>query len=234
MLMDAEDTKWSRCIRIATVHGSGRIPEVTSHDGKLTQFADGSDTVIGACIEVHRQLGPGHLESTYESCLCHELALRGIPFRRQVPVPLSYKGLSLDCAYRMDLVVDAQILVELKVVERLLPVYRVTGSHLPGADRIEDRPAGQLQRAGPQARPATVHEQTSHLHGPSIGGESSGAQEGGELGRPEVGRHSACGGMDRVSPPPDRRPGHGDHVKTNTLTSARLPDPDLATKIRIP
>ena len=85
--------------------------------------ADGSDTVIGACIEVHRQLGPGLLESTYESCLCHELALRGIPFRRQVPVPLSYKGLSLDCAYRMDLVVDAQILVELKVVERLRPVH---------------------------------------------------------------------------------------------------------------
>ena len=113
----------ARCIRIATVHGSGRIPEVTWHDGKLTQFADGSDTVIGACIEVHRQLGPGLLESTYESCLCHELALRGIPFRRQVPVPLSYKGLSLDCAYRMDLVVDAQILVELKVVVRLLPVH---------------------------------------------------------------------------------------------------------------
>ena len=123
MLMDAEETTWSRCIRIATVHGSGRIPEVTWHDGKLTQFADGSDTVIGACIEVHRQLGPGLLESTYESCLCHELALRGIPFRRQVPVPLSYKGLSLDCAYRVDLVVDAQILVELKVVERLLPVH---------------------------------------------------------------------------------------------------------------
>ena len=123
MLMDAEETKWSRCIRIATAHGSGRIPEVTSHDGKLTQFADGSDTVIGACIEVHRQLGPGLLESTYESCLCHELALRGIPFRRQVPVPLSYKGLSLDCAYRMDLLVDEQILLELKVVERLLPVH---------------------------------------------------------------------------------------------------------------
>ena len=123
MLMDAEETTWSRCIRIATVRGSGRIPEVTWHDGKLTQFADGSDTVIGACIEVHRELGPGLLESTYESCLCHELALRGIPFRRQVPVPLSYKGLSVDCAYRMDLVVDAQILVELKVVVRLLPVH---------------------------------------------------------------------------------------------------------------
>jgi GxxExxY protein len=57
------------------------------------------------------------------ACLCHELALRGIPFRRQVPVSLSYKGLSLECAYRMDLLVDTQILVELKFVERLLPVH---------------------------------------------------------------------------------------------------------------
>jgi GxxExxY protein len=79
--------------------------------------------VIAACIEVHRHLGPGLLESTYESCLCHELALRGVSFQRQVPLPLSYKGLQLDCSYRMDLLVEEKIVVELKVVERLLPVH---------------------------------------------------------------------------------------------------------------
>jgi GxxExxY protein len=96
---------------------------MTRDDAKSVDFLDGSDTVIGACIEVHRHLGPGLLESTYEHCLCHELALRGIPFRRQVPVPLSYKGLSLDCAYRLDLLVEPQLLVELKAVERLLPIH---------------------------------------------------------------------------------------------------------------
>ena len=96
---------------------------MTLDAAKPVQFADGSDTVIGACIEVHRHLGPGLLESTYEHCLCHELTLRGIGFRRQVPVPLSYKGLSLDCGYRLDLLVEPQILVELKAVERLLPIH---------------------------------------------------------------------------------------------------------------
>src|SRR5262245_18151096 len=88
-----------------------------------SRFSDGTDILIGACIEVHRQLGPGLLESTYEHCLCHELTHRGVPFRRQVSLPLSYKGLSLDCAYRIDLLVDDRVLVELKVVESLLPIH---------------------------------------------------------------------------------------------------------------
>jgi GxxExxY protein len=77
--------------------------------------------IIGAAIEVHRQLGPGLLESAYEECLCHELHLRGMTFERQVDVPVSYKGLRLDC--KMDLVVEKQVVLELKCVEKLLPVH---------------------------------------------------------------------------------------------------------------
>ncbi len=79
--------------------------------------------IIGAAIEVHRQLGPGLLESAYEECLCHELRLRGIDFRRQVDLPVEYKGLKLDCGYRLDLIVREQVVVELKCVEKVLPVH---------------------------------------------------------------------------------------------------------------
>ncbi|MGA9977776.1 MAG: GxxExxY protein [Candidatus Sulfotelmatobacter sp.] len=79
--------------------------------------------IIGAAIEVHRQLGPGLLESAYEQCLCHELHLRGLPFKCQVDLPVSYKGLQLDCGYKIDVVVDNEVVVELKSVERILPVH---------------------------------------------------------------------------------------------------------------
>jgi GxxExxY protein len=77
--------------------------------------------VIGACIEVHRHLGPGLLESAYDHCLAHELALRGLRVRRQVPIPVRYKELSLRCGYRIDLLVEDRVIVEVKAVERLLP-----------------------------------------------------------------------------------------------------------------
>jgi GxxExxY protein len=80
-------------------------------------------SIIGAAIEVHRQLGPGLLESAYEQCLCHELHLRGLPFRCQVDLPVSYKGLNLDCGYKIDLVVNGEVIVELKAVETILPVH---------------------------------------------------------------------------------------------------------------
>jgi len=79
--------------------------------------------IIGAAIEVHRHLGPGLLESAYEECLCHELHVRGIDFRRQVDLPVEYKGLKLDCGYRLDLIVHEEVVVELKCVERVLPVH---------------------------------------------------------------------------------------------------------------
>jgi GxxExxY protein len=82
-----------------------------------------SKRVIGAAIEVHRQLGPGLLESAYEACLCHELALHSIPFERQVPLPVLYKGLEIDCAYRLDLIVGGLVILELKAVEKFLPIF---------------------------------------------------------------------------------------------------------------
>lgn len=79
--------------------------------------------VIGLAIEVHRVLGPGLLESAYEECLCYELAQNQIVFRRQVPLPVRYKEVRLECGYRMDIVVDDQVIVEGKTVERILPVH---------------------------------------------------------------------------------------------------------------
>jgi GxxExxY protein len=79
--------------------------------------------IIGAAIEVHRQLGPGLLESAYEECLCHELHLRGLAFERQVSLPVCYKGLKLDCGYMLDLIVAREVVLELKSVEKLLPIH---------------------------------------------------------------------------------------------------------------
>jgi GxxExxY protein len=78
-----------------------------------------SQQIISAAIEVHKILGPGLLESAYEECLCHELRNRSIPVRRQVLVPLVYKNIKLDCGYRIDVLVDHFVLVELKSVERI-------------------------------------------------------------------------------------------------------------------
>jgi GxxExxY protein len=81
-----------------------------------------TEAIIGAAIEVHRELGPGLLESAYEQCLCHELTIRSVNFQRQVPLPVQYKGISLDCGYRIDILVN-RLVVELKTVEKLLPVH---------------------------------------------------------------------------------------------------------------
>ncbi|MCL5264809.1 MAG: GxxExxY protein [Chloroflexi bacterium] len=82
-----------------------------------------TEAILGAAIEVHRALGPGLLESTYEECLCHELALRGLTFKRQIDLPVDYKGIRLDCGYRLDVVVEDAVIVELKSVEKLVPVH---------------------------------------------------------------------------------------------------------------
>ena len=84
---------------------------------------DVTQGIIAAAMEVHRSLGPGLLESAYEECLCHELTLRGITFSRQVTLPLEYKGVQLDCGYRMDLVVSDVVVVELKCIEKILPIH---------------------------------------------------------------------------------------------------------------
>jgi GxxExxY protein len=82
-----------------------------------------TEKVIGLAIAVHRELGPGLLESAYEECLCYELKDRGIAFTRQVPLAVNYKGVRLDCGYRIDLIVDRTLLLEIKAVEKLLPIH---------------------------------------------------------------------------------------------------------------
>jgi GxxExxY protein len=79
--------------------------------------------IIGAAIEVHRQLGPGLLESAYEECLCKELALRGISYERQKAVAVIYKGAKLECGYRIDLLVENRVVVELKAIEQIAPIH---------------------------------------------------------------------------------------------------------------
>jgi GxxExxY protein len=82
-----------------------------------------SNKVIGCALEVHRQLGPGLLESAYEACLAYELEQGGLAFKRQYPLPVQYKSVSLDCVYRADMVVEGQVIVELKSVERMLALH---------------------------------------------------------------------------------------------------------------
>jgi GxxExxY protein len=82
-----------------------------------------TEAVIGAMIEVHKHLGPGLLESAYHQCLCHELALRGLSFEREKPLPVIYKGTKLDCGYRIDLIVEGKLIVDLKAIDALAPIH---------------------------------------------------------------------------------------------------------------
>jgi GxxExxY protein len=83
-----------------------------------------SNRIIGGAIEVHKALGPGLLESVYEECLCHELDLRDLSFERQQPLSTEYKGRVLDCGYRLDLVVENAIILELKSCEKIEPIHK--------------------------------------------------------------------------------------------------------------
>ena len=82
-----------------------------------------TEIVIGCAIEVHRALGPGLLESAYEQCICYELSQRGLVFERQVELPIVYKSVNLACGYRMDLIVENLIVVEIKAIEQVLKVH---------------------------------------------------------------------------------------------------------------
>jgi GxxExxY protein len=82
-----------------------------------------TERIIAAAIEVHRNLGPGLLESAYEECLCKELSQAGIVFERQRELPIVYKGSAIDCTYRMDLVVNGDVVIEIKAVETILKVH---------------------------------------------------------------------------------------------------------------
>ena len=87
------------------------------------EFDELSNKVLGCAIEVHRELGPGLLESTYEQCLAYELNRAGVPFKLQVDLPVEYKKIKLDCGYRIDLLADERLIVELKSVDQLLKIH---------------------------------------------------------------------------------------------------------------
>jgi len=82
-----------------------------------------TERIIGAAIEVHRGLGPGLLESAYQSCLAKEFELQKIPFEREVPVPVVYKGMQVDCSYRLDFLVDRKVVIEIKAVNAMAPIF---------------------------------------------------------------------------------------------------------------
>jgi GxxExxY protein len=99
------------------------------------------EQIVGALIEVHRCLGPGLLESACEAAFCHELTLLGISFQRQIPVPVEYKGVKLDAAFRLDVLVAATVIVELKAVSELVPIFEAQIiSHL----KLLNKPLGYL------------------------------------------------------------------------------------------
>ena len=91
--------------------------------GNATDLNALTHGIIAAAIEVHRAFGPGLLESSYQEALCYELAQAGLSFQRQVPIPLNYKGVPLSCGYRLDFLVEDEVIVETKAVEHLLPVH---------------------------------------------------------------------------------------------------------------
>jgi len=100
-----------------------------------------SGKVIGACIEIHRELGPGLLESAYEECLAYELSTAGLRFERQRALPVRYKQVQLDCGYRLDLVVEDVLIVELKAVTELHPIHE---AELLTYLKLDDKPLGLL------------------------------------------------------------------------------------------
>ncbi|MBN1970570.1 MAG: GxxExxY protein [Candidatus Delongbacteria bacterium] len=88
------------------------------------KFSDLSNKVIGCAIEVHKALGPGLLESTYKQCLAHELTLNNIKFKIEETLPVKYKGIMLDCGYRIDLLIEDEIIIELKSVEEVKGIHK--------------------------------------------------------------------------------------------------------------
>jgi len=124
-IFSQEGQKGRRFLGLTLQNVSFGATQATSDRSVLVNhaFADCSSEVIAACIEVHRELGPGLLEAIYEECLCDELQRRGLLFERQKAVAVTYKGRTLEQGYRTDLIVERSLLVEVKAVDALLPVH---------------------------------------------------------------------------------------------------------------
>jgi GxxExxY protein len=112
-----------------------------------------SEKAIGAAIEVHKHLGPGLLESSYHACLCHELRLRGIVHQHEVVLPLEYKGLRLEKSYIIDVLVEHSLIIEIKSVEKLLPLH---GAQLMTYMRLKGVSAGLLMNFNVELLPQGI------------------------------------------------------------------------------
>ncbi len=104
------------CLADSAVHPA-------AHEDQRMRLNDLSGKVIGLCMEIHRVLGPGLLESAYEECLAYEISRIGVRYERQQPLPVRYKEVDLDCGYRLDFVIDDAVIVELKAVTELHPIH---------------------------------------------------------------------------------------------------------------
>ena len=118
------------------LHGETPGPSIAGPDGMPIQEDAVASTIIGAAIEVHRCLGPGLVENVYQTCLSHELLGHGIGVETQVPVPVMYKGIRMECGFRLDMLVARDVIVEIKSVDRLMPIHTaqiITYLRLTGA-----------------------------------------------------------------------------------------------------
>jgi len=104
-------------------NNADKMPRMSNEPSTHRAHTALSEKVIGCAIEVHRNLGPGLLEATYQQCLAHELRLNDILFQMEYPLPVSYKGIQLDCGYRLDFLIDNSIILELKSVGQLKPIH---------------------------------------------------------------------------------------------------------------
>ena len=107
--------------------------------GRKLIHEDLTEQIIGAAIEVHKAIGPGLLESVYQECMCRELNLRALRFQREVKVPVIYKAVALDCGYRLDLIVEDTVILELKCVDRIIPIHE---AQLLTYLKLLDKPVG--------------------------------------------------------------------------------------------
>jgi len=121
---------------------------------------DVTHEIIGAAIEVHRVLGPGLLESAYEECLSRELELRNLKVERQKPIPVVYKDVKLECGYRIDLLVESRIVVELKSIEAFAPIHRGHHPNLYTPLWMSPWASHQFQRNGTERWDQTIHHLT--------------------------------------------------------------------------
>ncbi len=115
-------SRFSLCLRASVVRMKGNM-NYGDTGAQRKHLNELTGKVIGACIEIHRELGPGLLESAYEECLAYELSKAGLRFERQRALPVRYKEVHLDCGYRLDLVIEGALIVELKAVTELHPIH---------------------------------------------------------------------------------------------------------------